>query len=45
MLHMGFSSHAVIDLLYDFTVLYKKIDSTQWHTGEKWLLSFPKAPV
>jgi len=45
MLHIGYSSPSVIALDYDFTFLYKKIDSIQWHMGETWLLSFPKAPV
>jgi len=33
MLHMGYSSPSVIALVYDFTFLYKKFDSIQWHTG------------
>jgi len=33
MLHMGYSSASVIALVYEFTLLYKKIDSIQWHTG------------
>ena len=33
MLHMGYSSPSVIALDYDFTFLYKKVDSIQWHTG------------
>ena len=33
MLHMGYSSPTVIALVYEFTLLYKKIDSIQWHTG------------
>jgi len=34
MLHMGYLSPSVIALVYDFSSLYKKIDSIQWHTGE-----------
>ena len=30
---MGYSSASVIALVYEFTLLYKKIDSIQWHTG------------
>jgi len=33
MLHIGYSSPSVIALVYEFTLLYKKIDSIQWHTG------------
>jgi len=32
--------YQVIYLVYDFTFLYKKVDSIQWHTGETRLLSF-----
>ena len=33
MLHMGYSSASMIARVYEFTLLYKKIDSIQWHTG------------
>jgi len=33
MFDMGYSSPSVIALVYEFTFLYKKFDSIQWHMG------------